>query len=294
MNLNQIEYRIKNTKELIENNHLSLPTGFEFIMADYVLTYVQKFEKIEVPTMPNISTYEKEKVKVYKELNRHFNEEEPNLEIDFIQNFYTPTNEISNKARALLNNILINTSMPSDMYSTTFKCHGTFPCSLNIPYQLNNLSYIWIGHEVLHLLKDTNPKEWENLLRHSDILPMLYELMQLKYKRKNARKSIVAKRMQLLFEMNQKIINAEKILGTSPNLEIYKLPEYQYFISFYYTILLYELYLTKYPKTILRELKKVLLHEKTTQELLEYFEIYERLEIFDFGNGCERLLKIFT
>lgn len=232
MNINQIEYRIKNTKELIEDDHLSLPTEFEFEMADYALTHIEQFDSINVPTIPpKISTYEQEIGKVYKELKKHFKDEDLNSEN--IKTFYNLTSEINDKAHAILNKILVNKSMSHGMYSTTFKCHGTFPWSLNIPYQLDNLSYIFLGHEVIHLLKDTNPKEWENLLRHCDILPMLYELIQLKYKRENVRKSIIHKRMQLLFEMHQNVRNAKKIIGNTSDFEIYKLPEYQYFISFY-------------------------------------------------------------
>ncbi len=284
----KIQQEIRTNKEFIERDNLTLPTTFEEEMAEFALTYINKFKgNRKITFYP--SFYEAELKKVYKELNRHFQEEKLEFEDNFVSNPYIPTNEISKKTFEILKSIIIEMST-SEYYEVLFK-ENQIPYSLRMPYYLDDFSYVYIGHEIIHLLKDTNVKEWKNLLRHADVLPMLYEFVQMKYKRQNTKRNIINQRMQTLLDMQSMVIKAKEIISNQKEFEIYKLRFYQYYISFYYTILLFQKYL-KYPKTVLREFKNVLLQKKTTQELLEYFELYERLEIFDFKEGCEQLLKM--
>lgn len=275
----------------IEMNDLVLPTEFEFEIAELVITNIKRF--IPSQTFPYESNYSKELKKAYIELNKHF-KYDLNFNSKFTQSFYHPTNEISDKVYKILNKITINQNTYED-YKSIFEIQPgkILPVSLDIPYQLDALSYIYLGHEIIHLLKDTNLNEYKTSLKFSEILPMLYEFIQLKYKRIDTRKNIISQRIILLSSMSQNVIKAKNLLGNTTEFNIFKLLDYQYFISFYYTILLYNLY-NKHPNDILREFKKVLLHEKTTKEILEYFEIYEQTKIDEFNKGYERLLKIVS
>lgn len=291
MNTNTIQNEIKKIKKEIEMNDLSLPTAFEAEIAEVTLAYIKRF-KIAM-TFTSQSSYSQELEKAYKELNRHFTNDSLECKDRFI-NSTILTNDISKNAFKILNEIKVNSNSYEDYQSAFHIQKGKVSLyALNIPYQLDTLSYVNLGHEIIHLLKETNLKEYQNNLRHSEVLPMLYEFIQMKYKRKDIRKNIISRRMLSLSDMNQSVEKVKEFIGNTTDFAIYKLLDYQYFISFYYTILLYELYL-RYPKTILREFKNVLLQNKTTQEVLEYFEMYEKLKIFEFDKGYERLLKIVS
>lgn len=281
------QFEIKKIKKEIEMYNLTLPTDFEFEIAELVLSYIKNFQS-SISFFPQ-SYYSQEIKKTLKELNRHFADNSTkhnNSNKNFIL-----TNEISQKAFKILNEIIISEAS-FENYQCIFEIQNKKVSihSLNISCELDTLSYVYLGHEIIHLLKETNLKEYKNHLQYSEVLPMLYEFIQMKYKKSSIKRNIVSRRILFLSEMNQDIIKAKNLIENKFDFEIYKLLDYTYFISFYYTILLYELY-SKYPQTILKEFKNVLLHKKTTQELLEYFDIYNKYKTTEFDKGYKRILN---
>lgn len=278
------------TKTLIKDGLLNTPTTLDFEKAEFVLSQIKDFKTVY--KFPCISNYNRELKKAYYELNKNF------------ENYFDSTSlesknisaNINEKIYSILKKIQINPTSYYQEFQSIFKIENNqiLPLSLEVPDELDNLSYIYIGHEFIHLLKDTNIKEFKMSLILGEVLPMLYELLQMKYKNKNTKKYIINTRINCLLEMNQSLEKEKKkSLLNEDDFNVYKLLDYTYFISFYYAILLYNIYL-KYPSTLLKEFKNILLHKKTTQELLNFFEIPESINTIDFNKSYKKILKIVS
>ena len=137
---------------------------------------------------------------------------------------------------------------------------------LKVPQKFDNLSHVYLSHEAHHILKDTNPKEYADMLIYADVIPQFFELA-IAGQINTQEKSIIQNRLNILslskhdvdehFNRNQPWILSDMIDSK----------KCQYFHSFYYAILLYSLYLEN-PKKVLKFVKKVLNHDMTTRELL--------------------------
>lgn len=144
---------------------------------------------------------------------------------------------------------------------------------IKIPETANKLTPIWIGHEYIHALKDTNYNE--NILKNvsSETLPMFYEMLVANLFFEDHHDEW--KQSRLAFLMNNK--NAYTIL--KENIDDVQLEsvmhEYgQYLTSYYYAVNLFHLY-KQNPKQITKIVNKVLRHKITTLDLLKKLDIYE-------------------
>ena len=119
---------------------------------------------------------------------------------------------------------------------------------------------------------------------------MLYEFIQVEGKDLEIR--IIKWRLKELLKMYQNTFNEEvygKLYNNSEMLTYYQMPENIYFISFYYTILLYSIY-KQNPKEILTEMQNVLQHKITTRTLLERFGILNTINKNTFDEEYHKLI----
>ena len=80
------------------------------------------------------------------------------------------------------------------------------------------------------------------------------------------------------------------ILLDKEGLKYYQIPEHQYFISFYYTALVYKMY-NDSPEDILTIIKNVLNQKITTKEMLERLNIYDDINETSFEKSFSLILE---
>lgn len=163
-----------------------------------------------------------------------------------------------------------------------------------IPGQLDDLAPIWMSHENIHALKDTNYEEYKNAFIYGEVIPLFYEMLKA-HELKILTKSWFVKRMQFLisskkeFQKNLSFLqdNQENKEDVLINCSL----SGNYLNDFYYALVLYRLYLDE-PALILDLIRRVLLHEITTEEMLDIMGIKE--ESFDnlFTQEFQKLKKI--
>ena len=83
----------------------------------------------------------------------------------------------------------------------------------------------------------------------------------------------------------------DRLENDKMSLKYYQMPENIYFISFYYTIVVYALY-KQDPQEILSIIKKVLKQELTTLNMLKQLNIVRYLQPKLFKEGTEYVLKL--
>ena len=147
--------------------------------------------------------------------------------------------------------------------------------NIEVPNLFTETSKIWLGHEFIHSLKETNYYEYINKNVNSEVLPLLYEMIvsnsifsdihdKWKYNRLN-----ILIRNKIFYDEARRNINDKK------NSDTYRfiMESYgQYLSSYYYANNLYHIY-RKDEKKVLKYMKKVLDHKKTTSDLLKEFNL---------------------
>ncbi len=130
------------------------------------------------------------------------------------------------------------------------------------PKVLDDVSYVFIGHEYHHVLKDSHKSERRIRNRFSEVIPMFYEFMCAEEEKdEEISKEILNRRLNFLtLDKNNLDINYEDRL--------------QYFNSYYYALCLYNRY-KKDKILILRLITRVLMCEINTLELLELLNMYD-------------------
>lgn len=275
-NYNRIQKRIDSTKFLIERDDLIIPGEREEEISLLVISSIIKNNNWKIPTLKD-SIYNIEIAKVPIELKKHFKSDEL----------------IRRYQKDVLNRHIINQCTSPQQYFTSFR-GDQIPWEVNIPYKLDELSHIFIGHEIMHILATgENYDEWKYLLLYSDVIPMLYELIQSSDKDEITKQKIINFRLAKMLEMYNNAFNGEviEILQSDKEaLKYYQLPERQYFISFYYTVLLYSLY-NQDSKSVTKEIQNVLNQSITTQKMLEHFGMLNSLDQYSFEKGYSLILK---
>ena len=266
MILEHIHKKIESTKFLIQRDNLIMPSDNEREIAHIVTNQISKYKESKSKLLD--SDYETEISKVSNALIKYFGNdiyEKYNQENSFIRQINTQN------------------------YSTEFILN--IPLVINIPIELNETSHIFIGHEIIHVLKDgKNDNEWIYTLIYSEVLPMLYELIQ--SENSTIGHKVLNWRINKLLYMYNNAYREEiyHILKNYTELiDYYQIPENIYFISFYYTILLYSIYLKDKTK-VLEEIQKVLNQEITTKELLEEFGLLNKINQNTFYNEYQKLI----
>lgn len=141
---------------------------------------------------------------------------------------------------------------------------------VKIPNKINELFKVWVGHELVHCLKDTNYHEYVLKDIASETLPIFYEMLithtlfeDVHDKWKNYRLSFLSDH-----------IDVYQGLEKNDEYEILKNSYGQYLTSYYYALNIYHLY-KEDPIKMTKYINKVLTNKKTTLDLLKEFNIYE-------------------
>ena len=149
-------------------------------------------------------------------------------------------------------------------YNTEFIRDGenNMMALLTYPRILDDASYVFLGHEFHHILKDSHKDERKLKKRFSEVIPMFYELISASSEKDiELSKEILNRRMNLLtLDKNYYEANIEGQL--------------QYFNSFYYALCLYNKYKNN-QLLVLRLTTRVLMGEITTLDLLNILNIYD-------------------
>lgn len=272
MNYDVMRHKIETTKFLIQRDRLIVPGDLEKEISSLVIQHIIDYKETDEVEMLK-SEYDIEMNKVYNELTKYFD-----------------NSIILKYEREVLERQIVHQCMQKKKYSTSF-CGPQIPWNLNIPIKLDELSYIYIGHEIIHVLKEgRNYEEWIYLLLYSEVLPMLYEFIQTD--EKEIQKIAIKWRINELLRMYKNSYNDEvfqKLQNETDMLSYYQMPENIYFISFYYTVLIYSMY-KQNPKEVLTEMQNVLNHKVTTKILLNNLGILDRIDSNVFNETYNKLV----
>lgn len=182
---------------------------------------------------------------------------------------------------------------PSENLSTLdYDCA---PGSIIYPSKTNICDEVFLGHEEVHLLKDTNPREFLLCYTLIEVLPIFYELLMVEdidY----LSKDILAWRLTQLKESGKEIVRLATLKGIAPQsekkyIEMAIMERCVYHLSFYYALILFNMYQTN-PNKILYLVRCVLMHEMTTLELLKELGIYNERKSKHFNEGLEKIKTI--
>ena len=113
------------------------------------------------------------------------------------------------------------------------------------------------------MLKDTNKEEYKTKLRYADVLPLFFELLVGEEK-----KEIITNRLYMLNTRKEIIEEHINRKDNNPFKELIDSNVSQYYLSFYYAILLLEEY-HKNPKKVLEDISLILKHQSTTEKYLQ-------------------------
>ncbi len=145
------------------------------------------------------------------------------------------------------------------------------------PIHISELAPIFLGHEHIHALKETNYQEYINAQRVGDVIPLFYELVITKRNYQEIYKKWLNARMFLMNDLKRQYTAARQISKNEfRDKDLYKVLAMrtgQYLNSFYYALILYHMYLDD-ENLILELVRKVLNHEMTTLDLLNTLGIY--------------------
>ncbi len=166
---------------------------------------------------------------------------------------------------------------------------------MKIPSVYGEESPILLTHEFIHILKDTNINEYNLMFRYSEIIPLLYEIIEYNKKEPSIRTSLIRNRYIEIREEISTLIQTIQLINKDPynkDKYLYVLSQAgKYILNLYYALLLYDIYLTN-PDTIINEINKVFNHEITTQELLINLGIYNVLDYNEYKEGIKQHLHI--
>ncbi|MBO6145765.1 MAG: hypothetical protein J6O62_03110 [Bacilli bacterium] len=172
--------------------------------------------------------------------------------------------------------------LPEDEYTTRIAFrqlkgkvlkHSGKVFNIEIPQKITTISPIWLGHEYIHALKETNYKEYILKNRTSEILTFFYEFLIVEKCFPKLHDLWKQKRLSFLNYDNVYYKEAKKRKNENPKTFEYIQDTYgQYLSSYYYALNLYYLY-KQNPKEILKYIKKVLDHKMTTEDLINRLDI---------------------
>lgn len=164
---------------------------------------------------------------------------------------------------------------------------------IDLSSKTDTSSFIYIGSEIIKLLKDNNINELNEKYNYGYVLPFFYEFIQSKSQPKECINNVFRYRLNEIHSLYEEYNNFKKkyyFRLESEELEKYKSYYYSYFISFYYSVHLYKLY-KNYSKEILMDIINVLKNEKTTKNLLEDFYIDQKWDLYGFISSYNMILK---
>lgn len=158
-----------------------------------------------------------------------------------------------------------------------------------VPAKLHEIAAYFFGHEQLHAMKDINYNEYKDLKVLGEVIPIFYEFM-IYSPEELIKKEVIKERIKYVFDnaLEYSIFRNEIKENEFYGAVIERDEEYRrkkivyeylrtkvgsYLNSFYYALILYNLY-KETPQKILDLVSKVLKHEITTMEMLTSLGIY--------------------
>lgn len=148
-------------------------------------------------------------------------------------------------------------------------------CNIMISNKLDELSKIWLSHEYIHALKDTNFNEFKSKYITSEVLPIFFELILAHDKFIDIHDKWKHERLRFLAHDNEHYIYGRNNEENEEDINDYIVDAYgHYLLGYYYALNLYNLYKLN-PKPILKGFKKVLDHKMTTMDLLTKLNLNE-------------------
>ena len=195
--------------------------------------------------------------------------------------FDTKEYKTSRYVSRMLENIRLNTSNKSDYMSTQFTAINSelgwirIPDGINIPSNIKTESIAHLSHELTHIMKEFNPKEFLYINTLQDMLPLLVELIIALENDDLKTKLNIINRMQQDFYAT--VLRSKEILNKIVNVkdELYRmymkealLINYQYYNSLYYALAVLDIYIND-PFMVINEINKVLQGKATTIELID-------------------------
>jgi len=145
-----------------------------------------------------------------------------------------------------------------------------------IPKQIDaTVGDIFLTHEFLHGLKETNYQEYVNI-NLADVIPLFYELITADNNVK-IQKDLLNIRIALLkANRNGYMVASNNIKKSKNDKDLYKIEQTftgEYLNSFYYALILYNMYKNN-SGLVLNAVSRVLKHEITTLNMLVELGIY--------------------
>ena len=171
---------------------------------------------------------------------------------------------------------MIKSNLDESDYVTQIGFNGNkgFVDSILLPDSITILSKMWLSHEYVHALKETNINEFVQKNISSDTLPIFYEIILANSKFSDIYEKWKQKRMILLTINKKNYKYGKDNLANNYDLYNYIVNSYgQYLVSYFYALNLYSLF-KEDPKTILKNFNAVLKHKMTTNQLVKKLDIY--------------------
>ena len=196
--------------------------------------------------------------------------------------------EIPNKAKKIVSNIKI---YPIYNVLFTYQTHieYEFDPKVNqvvknsgnvdhykIPMKLDEVSPLWIAHENIHALKETNYDEYIDGQILGDVIPMFLELVMVNQVSNDKASSLLRNRLFLLKNEYTSTQEMKKVLSKDL-YDIYATSSMQYLNSFNYAFQLYQRYRDN-KENIISKIKEVLVGQNTTRNMLDEFAILNKCD----------------
>lgn len=212
--------------------------------------------------------------------------------------------DIVSKAKSVLDDVSLLSVHPLPfMYSCNVKYElglngevlrnsGKFT-ELKVPRIMDSTAPVMFGHELIHLVKETNYDEYVDAYVYSDVIPLLFEMIKM-YDVDSPR-VLFAERMQLLLTDKMSFDQITRSIDSRNDSELTRYVQTrsgEYLNSYYYALVLFNMYKAN-QQEILKYMRMVLNHEITTRQMLMALGIYKDLEYKDlFEKEFEIVKKI--
>ncbi len=140
----------------------------------------------------------------------------------------------------------------------------------NLPKEFDETGSVFLGHELLHGIKDTNLNEFILMFQFLEVIPLFYELVSTEgdLQLRNRVMNIRIQALKDAYTNYQNLLVSMK--KTKDNKDLYKLQMNCYGLylnSFYYALVLYSLYKND-KELVISCINKVLNRDKSTLDML--------------------------
>lgn len=162
------------------------------------------------------------------------------------------------------------------------------PTQMFVPDDMRFSSSVFMVHEITHMLKERNPKECQEFSYFGEVIPMLMELIisySFEYDKVvdvfNKRSNFIRCSSQSFDELYQ----TYKFLTDKDEIRVYKAALNEsgtYVSSFYYTLVLFALFLQN-KDLVLDLIKKVLRCECSTGDIIKYIGKFDLRSLYNYG-----------